>query len=325
MNSVPRISETVRQLPASADHVLIAMNPRAGAGSAGPKVERLGTLLHEARLSTSVLTRMDEIIDRAGTLSSEGKLRAVIAAGGDGTVAEVINRVEAGTPVTVLPVGTENLLARYFGLSGRPETVAATVADGWVAPLDAGRAGGRLFLLMASAGFDAHVVARLHAGRKGNISHLSYLKPIVESIRTYDYPCLRIQASDIVSGDVQEVRACWAFVFNLPCYGFGLQIAPWASGLDGRLDLCAFRGGSFWHGLSYLGQVLCRSHRNCPETIITRATKLRIESDRPAPYQLDGDPGGMLPVEIEIVPNRLCLLVPRVWIESHYLPLAVTH
>lgn len=320
--------ESMRQLPADADQVLVAMNPRAGAGSSRRKVEQLTALLAEAGVPTTVLTSLDEVADRAAALHQAGTLRAVVAAGGDGTVAEIVNRIQAGVPVAVLPVGTENLLARYVGLNRGPEAVCQAVVEGWVASLDAGRAGGRLFLLMASAGFDADVVGRLHASRRGNISHFSYVKPILESIRSYDYPRLRIQVIDAAPGDVQreqEVCACWAFVFNLPCYGFGLKIAPWARGMDGRLDLCAFRGGSFWNGLNYLAQVLCGSHQSCPDTMVTRATKLRIESDRPAPYQLDGDPGGMLPVEIEVVTNHVCLIAPRVWIESHCSPLATSH
>jgi len=310
--------ETVWQLTADADQVLVAMNARAGAGSSQRKVEQLTALLGEAGLNTMVLTSLDDIADRAAALHQVGTLRAVVAAGGDGTVAEVVNRTQPGIPVAVLPVGTENLLARYLGLNRGPAAVAEAVIEGYVARLDAGRAGDRLFLLMASAGFDADVVGRLHASRRGNISHFSYLKPILDSMRSYDYPCLRIRLMDAESGaqSEQDVCACWAFVFNLPCYGFGLKIAPLATGMDGRLDLCAFRGGSLWHGLTYLGQVLCGSHQNCPDTVFTRIRKLRIESDRPAPYQLDGDPGGMLPVEIEVVPRRLSLVAPRAWIEA---------
>jgi diacylglycerol kinase family enzyme len=76
--------------------------------------------------------------------------------------------------------------------------------------------------------------------------------------------------------------------------------------------------------LNYLGQILCGSHPNGADTVLARAKKLRIESDRPAPYQLDGDPGGMLPVEIEVIPRRLCLIAPRDWIESQTAPIHST-
>jgi diacylglycerol kinase family enzyme len=313
----------VRQLPPEASHVLIAMNRRAGTGLSRQLVERFTDCLRNSGVQTEVLTDLDEIADRAAILHSARGLRAVVAAGGDGTAAEIVNRIQPGVPIAVLPLGTENLLARYLGLKRDPQAVAQAMVDGWVAELDVGRAGGRLFLLMASAGFDADVVERLHAGRRGNISHLSYFKPILDSIRSYDYPCLKIHVVDAASGQIEQERvvsACWAFVFNLPCYGFGLKIAPWASGLDGLLDVCAFRRGSLWHGLSYLGQILYGAHRGASDTVVAQAKKLRIASDRPVPYQLDGDPGGVLPVEIDIVPNRLHIIAPRAWIESHHLP-----
>ena len=40
-------------------------------------------------------------------------------------------------------------------------------------------------------------------------------------------------------------------------------------------------------------------------------TRVRIESDEPVAYQLDGDPGGMLPLDVEVVPHRLTLVVPK--------------
>ena len=61
-------------------------------------------------------------------LAERGELRGVVAAGGDGTVAEIVNRVPDGVPVTVLPLGTENLLAKYLGIGREVESVGETIA-----------------------------------------------------------------------------------------------------------------------------------------------------------------------------------------------------
>jgi diacylglycerol kinase family enzyme len=98
---------------------------------------------------------------------------------------------------------------------------------------------------------------------------------------------------------------------NLPRYAAGLQIAPDALGDDGLLDVCTFKRGSLWSGLRYLGGILLRQHKWWEDFVTHRAESIRIESDVPVPYQLDGDPGGVLPLDIRVLPARVTFLVPN--------------
>ena len=100
-------------------------------------------------------------------------------------------------------------------------------------------------------------------------------------------------------------------MFNLPCYGGGLRFLSDAVGNDGQLDLCAFPRGSFWHFIRYLAAVYIRQHHRTKDWVTHRVRRLRIVSDGAVPYQLDGDPGGWLPLDIEVLPNRLTMLVPQ--------------
>ena len=93
---------------------------------------------------------LDVLARRADRLFEQGMLRVVVGAGGDGTAAELVNRCESRVPITMLPMGTENLLAKYVGLSADPQAMCRTVMEGQTVRLDAGKANGRLFLLMAS-------------------------------------------------------------------------------------------------------------------------------------------------------------------------------
>src|SRR5207248_307636 len=99
-------------------------------------------------------------------------------------------------------------------------------------------------------------------------------------------------------------------VVNLPCYAGGLRMAPAAIGADGALDVCTLRHGSLFHGLRYAANIFLGRHEQLADCTKGVARHVRIESDRPVPYQLDGDPGGMLPLNIEVLPQRLTLLVP---------------
>jgi len=315
MNQPPNNPTT---LPPAADRVVVALNPMAGARSASPRAERLAELLGRAGIRTEMLTDLDDVARLANAWHAEGRLRALVGVGGDGTAAELVNRTAPGLPVTLLPAGNENLLARYVGIGKAPDQLCRTVAEGRLLRLDAARAGQRLFLVNASCGFDAEVVRLVHTrrtagGRTGHVRSRDYVKPFLQVLRSYTYPEIRVSweggegEGDLVAGEA-EVR--WLFALNLPCYGGGFRIAPQADGRDGRIDWCTFARGSTWQTLRYAGAVLMRRHRKLADCRTGRAHRLRITSEAEVPYQLDGDPGGLLPVEVEVLPERLTLVVP---------------
>jgi len=299
--------------------VVISANPKSGPRSGRPLVDALCAALNATGFEAEVATDIDYVANRSNELHAAGQLRCVVAAGGDGTVALVANRTNPGVPVAVLPLGTENLLARYLEITASAAAVRDLIESGVVVRLDAGKADDRIFLLMVSCGFDAEVVRRLHTERSGHIHHLSYAKPIIDSIRTYQYPLVSVCAGE-PSAEKNETTttARWVFVANLPRYAGGLAIVPDADGTDGLLDVCTFREGSLFSGLVYLAGVVFGQHSSWEGCDTNRVKHVRISSDTPdVPYQLDGDFGGFLPVEIEILPQRLTLLTPPPWAKRH--------
>jgi len=325
------------RLPDDAKRVIISVNPKAGRRSARPAAEELARFLAQRNLRADVLTDLAEVAAVAAEAQAQGDLRAVVAAGGDGTVTEMVNRLPVGAPLTVLPLGTENLLAKYLGIRREVESVGETIVRGAVARMDAGRAvsprcvagqeEGRLFLLMATCGLDADVIYRVEQARRGHISHLSYAKPIIAAFRNYKYPPLRIEPR---YAQVTSPMACagpvvarWMFLFNLPCYARGLPFTPRASGHDGLFDLCAFERGSFWSGMRYLVAVLRGRHERLADCTLRQVTGLRVETaapDEDVPFQLDGDFGGYLPLEIDLLPTRVTLVVPEAWLVARRAP-----
>jgi len=304
--------ETRDRVSYAARQVLLVVNATAGRRTQDRAIAKLTEALDGCGLHVQRIVSLEALSPQAGDALRGGQLRAVIAAGGDGTVAEIVNRTAPETPIAVYPLGTENLLAKYLRIERDPATVAQMIAQGHTVSLDAGRANGRIFLLMAGVGFDAEVVRRLHESRNGHISHLSYCKPILQSIRSYNYPELRVYCARGES-ESAPIRCRFAFVFNLPKYGGGLRFAPAANGTDGALDLCAFERGGLASGLRYLAAVVLGMHERLREFTSWRGQQLRIESDQPVPYELDGDIGGVLPLTIEVVPRRLRVFVSPNW------------
>jgi diacylglycerol kinase family enzyme len=232
-------------------------------------------------------------------------LHCLVAAGGDGTVLDLINR-HPGVPVGILPLGTENLLARQFRIPRDGVRAAAVVAAGRLEQLDLGRIGGRRFAIMASLGFDAEVIHRAHARRAGHITRLHYVQPIASVLRAYQYPEVRLFAD----GSALPVAGKLVIVANLAAYALRLGVAPTARGDDGLLDVRVFQRGSTFDMLRYLCLVARGHHEDCVDVISLRASRIRLESDVPVPAQADGDPAGHTPCAINIEPAAARLLVP---------------
>lgn len=305
-------------------HVIISVNPKAGRKSPMARAEELCVRLQQKGFTVELLSDLDEVIGKTNALHTAGKLRALIGVGGDGTAATFVNRTQPGTPITLLSAGTANLLAKHFRLPSRPAKLAEMIENGIVRTFDAGlaRFGNteRIFLVMVSCGFDAAVVNGVHAHREeryrlghargAHISYLSYIKPMLTSMFRYKFPKITVECLDEPNVVLPVVR--WAFVFNINRYAWGLPLAPFAKENDGKLDHVLFRGGTPFHGAFYTALAQCFSlHRFLPTVSLGQGTRYRITSDAPVPFQLDGDPVGELPLELEIVPNRFTFLVPR--------------
>jgi len=302
--------------PADARRLLVSFAPHAGARSLARSAQQIGGMLAAAGYLTEITSDLVELSELAGRHHQAGALRAVLACGGDGTAAAVRGRVPLEVPLLVVPMGTENLLGKYISQSPAPAAVARTLDEGVSIDLDLGVARGpasdeRCFLMMFSAGFDAEIVRRLHQRRRGHITHLSYLQPTLHTIRSYQYPLLTLYCHDTTRQVAVPIRCRWALGFNLPLYARGWCAAPEAAGTDGLLDVCTFDRGSLPDGLRYLWHVIRGTHLQLADVRLIRCRAVRIEAPDAAQvaYQLDGDYGGTLPVDVELMPEKLRLMV----------------
>ncbi|MFG0289903.1 MAG: diacylglycerol/lipid kinase family protein [Rhodopirellula sp. JB044] len=293
------------------------------------------SLLRESDVDCHVTHSIEALQKRVGDPDVSPDHFAVVAAGGDGTIALVAQNLPSNFAIVPMPMGTENLLARHWGFSPMAVDVAETIRRGERFRMDAGLANGRLFLVMVTAGMDAEVVRGMHLTRRGHIRRWSYAKPILRAISRYSYPVIRsveergrsdergIRAEEESGGGAGEslpvdsaetatpIDACWMMAFNIPRYAGGLGIEPDATPNDGLLDLIAMRRGYLWNGLHYLTRIKLGWHLFHRDVTRRRVRKVTWTAPSRVPYQVDGDYAGRLPVRIEILPSRVTLLRPQ--------------
>ena len=285
--------------------VAIQRNPVSGSGRRRGVLMDLIAHLRNHGFVPRLYSRRERLTQRLADPGWREKLVSIVAAGGDGTVGDVINRYP-DLPVAILPLGTENLLARYLRIPKSGQAVADMIAGQHTRRFDLGVIGERRFSLMASFGFDADVVHRAHARRAGHITRFSYVQPICQSLRKYTYPEMRVH----IDGSTTPVQARLVVVANLPVYALRLPVAASAAEDNGLLDLRLFRRGSTFQMMRYFYKVALGKHEGLEDVQIVQAKRIRVDSDEPVAIQVDGDPAGRTPAEVYVLPQALELFVP---------------
>ncbi|WP_193367288.1 diacylglycerol/lipid kinase family protein [Pelagibius marinus] len=239
----------------------------------------------------------------------------VVAAGGDGTINEVVNgmvgaagsEVAAGPappPLAVLPLGTANVLAAELGLDLVPAHIARVIARGPVREVSLGRASApgrpaRVFSLMAGAGFDARVVDSIDLRVKRLLGKGAY---VLEGFRQM---CLKKPPLMRVTVDGETHEAASVIVSNARFYGGRYLLAPQASLEDPLLHVCLFRHGDTLSILRYAMALQRGRLLGTQGFEIVTGQDIRIEGDPGAPLQADGDIIARLPVRIAALPRAL--------------------
>ncbi len=235
----------------------------------------------------------------------------VVAAGGDGTIAEVAagllqHPARSDLRLGVIPLGTANVLAHEIGLSRRPDAVVGALLDGVPRPLHPGRIGegdsARVFLMMAGAGFDAAVVAAVGPGLKRLCGMGAYV------LHTLRLAARRFAPLDVVVDGV-PMRAKSVVVCNGAHYGGPYRLAPGANlevpGFEVVLLDAAGGLGVAAQGLRLMRGTLHRA----PGTRIITARVIEIIGG--GPLQADGDIVASLPARLQASRGFLTLMTPQ--------------
>lgn len=291
--------------------VLIIFNPTAGAGRRRRLCRALSALIARGLRPELAETRgRGDAEALAGDAAARGE-QVVVAAGGDGTIAEVATGL-AGSTVTlgVLPLGTANVLAWELGIPTAPERAAAVIADGRTAHLSPGLArfaGGseRLFVQMLGAGFDASVVQRLDLALKRRIGRAAYVVQSLRELPRHGFPPIAAEV------DGMPTTATSVIVTKGRLYAGRYPVAPKARPLEPGFQVLLFRQGCALHAARAALALPLGLIPHLPDVEIVPARRIVLTATQSVPVQADGDPAGSLPAAIADAPGLLRILLPR--------------
>lgn len=295
----------------------IIYNPAAGRG-------RVSRAELQRRLEKASGTTKFEIAATSPTQSArelaaiavENGAQIVVAAGGDGTLGEILNAVHGtGAKLGTLPLGTGNDFARTLGIGTDLDRAIETLFAGDCRTIDVGRADyngqSRLFLNIAGCGFDALVARRINLGRTHPLwRHFhgvaAYLAASALELQRLRPARLRLK----LDGQLVDTRALLCAVANAQSYGGGMKVAPDAQLDDGLFDICVIKEATRAEFLRAFPGVFRGAHIHHPRVEMFRARRVELWCDRNWPILVDGELVGAPPMTFEIVPNAVEIMAP---------------
>jgi YegS/Rv2252/BmrU family lipid kinase len=236
----------------------------------------------------------------------------VIAAGGDGTVAEVCGGlIDCSATLAVLPLGSIMNVARTLCIPRDLNEAAQVIAEGRVLRIDVGRVHGRLFFEAGGVGLAAGLFGYFNRLDSGHGRMRGVLPAALRFVRGLGNPRLRIVADD----QQFDVRAPMVTVSNAPYVGAAYTLAPEARVDDGLFDMTIFRGLGIPRLLFHLLAVAGGRRLPPPPGVqLVRARSIRVAVlhwRRPLPVHADGAVIGVTPAQFDVLPAALRVVVGR--------------
>ncbi len=230
----------------------------------------------------------------------------IVAAGGDGTINEVVNGIgtSAGVRLGILPMGTVNVFAMELGIPFGVEAAWKVIRSRNVRDIDLASANGHYFVQMAGIGFDAQVAKENNRVVKKIIGPLSYILTTAK-ISVSKPPRLRVSTHGRMVAE-----GSFALIGNGRFYGGPFKVFQEASSQDGLLHVLVFRGSDPVSILRYWRGAMFGSVANFSDVHYFKAKSLLIEADREVPLEVDGEVVGHSPVKFAIRHKKLHVLAP---------------
>lgn len=292
-------------------------NPTSGREEMKKKLSEILQRLEQGGIETSTHATIGE--GDATLAASDAVDRGfdiIIAAGGDGTLYEVINGMagKGNRPkLGIIPLGTTNDFARALGIPKYWEFACDLIVAQHTRAIDVGKANQRYFINIAGGGSMTELTYEVPSKLKTMIGQLAYYMKGLEKL-----PRLRPIEVYVKSPEFEGHEDVMLFlVANSNSVGGFEKLAPLASLDDGLLDVIMLRKCNLAEFLRIASMALRGEHVNDPHIIYFRTSELQITTPDYVQLNLDGEFGGTMPVKFSVLPSHLDIIVDETGISSY--------
>ena len=282
---------------------IVILNPAAKGEKAGQMQRRIEALHPKPVIR---LTAGPGDAEALAERAVEQGYTTIIAAGGDGTVNEVVNGM-AGSDASLglLPSGTMNVFATELGL---PPDLAAcwkVIQEGHTRLVDLPKVNDQHFVQLAGVGFDAQIVLETERDFRKNFGPLSYLV-VAAQIAARTPPRLRVELPDGTT-----YQGSFVLIGNGRHYGGPFVFFKNAKIDDRKLDVMVFGKTGHIDILRYLQGIFFGDPAAMKDVDYFQTSKLQISCDTKVPLEVDGELAGFLPAHFSIARKKLRVFTPQ--------------
>jgi len=241
-------------------------------------------------------------------IPDDGGIEAVIAVGGDGTVADVATALgDRDIPLAIIPGGSTNIIARYIGIPSNAAKAAALIfGEHAIRSIDAGICGEKRFLHMAGAGFDSRVFLATNRALKRRMGWLAYLEG---AIRSVSLPPARFTI-DVDGNMIQLISPLVLIANGAAIIHPRLPIYPHIDNDDGLLDVVIFSATDTRGIVRSIARFATRTLPRSHDVLRLQGKNISLTAEPAMPVQLDGDVVGETPARFSLASKPIRILVP---------------
>jgi len=285
------------------------VNPAAGRGRIHASLPALRAAFSARGINTTYETSGPGQEEALAERAIRAGNRTIIAVGGDGTCGQIANailRSGVSCRLAVVAAGTGNDFAKTLGVTGHtPEQVADLVVGGQSTQMDVGLVDDRYFINSCGFGFDASVLEASNRIRfiKGNAV---YIYSALTQLFTYRGTAVSVTG---VHG-VEHGQMLMVTVSIGRYLGGAFKIAPHASVLDGKLDVCFLRDANVMQRLKLFLGAMRGTHIGLPSVSTAAVEKIALTFPSNPSMELDGElrVAKSRTVELQCIPRALSVV-----------------
>ena len=272
--------------------ICIIFNPKAGSS----KLAKLNKIIAELNKNNTVTlfetTAAGDATNIARTESA--RFDIVVAAGGDGTINEVVNGIDPGTPLAIIPMGTANIVAIEAGISNNSKVICAAIKQGKTKRAYVSTINNKKFILMAGIGYDAKVVNNINPKLKKVFGKLIFA---LEGLKQF----FKLKEFNItITSNNQTHHANWVLITNAKYYAGPHSITKRTNIFNEDLVCYLFQDLTKLSFLYNLFLIIFFGDLSKSKKIKTiHSSSFDISSQHTTPIQCDGEPFGHLPATIQ--------------------------
>lgn len=286
--------ETPRRYP-------LIFNPRARSQKGGRMMRFL--MKYGGRFAMHATNHAGEACELAARFAAQGE-PVVVAAGGDGTLNEVVNGLAGSSTVLgILPAGTMNVFARELGIPFDSfERAFEVIERGFIREVDVFHANGFPFVQMAGVGFDAMVIEGTSWESKKMLGPLAYLLAAVKVLGE------KPPAMEIEFADGRTEKGVAVLAGNGALYGGPFRFFRNAHNRDSKLDVIVYKESGYRLVLDSLRGIAFGGVDLSATTSYFQTESFIVRADREVPVEVDGEWIGRFS-EVKFEESASCLQV----------------